>query len=249
MIRKNILITGASSGLGKGMAIEFAKMGRNLALCARRLERLESLQAELLSINPDITVSIKALDVDNHDQVFEVFKAFKAELGHIDRIIVNAGMGKGASIGTGYFYANKQTAITNFVSALAQCEAAMEIFREQNAGHLVTISSISAIRGARRAMNVYAATKAGLTSLSEGLRVDVLDTPIKISTLHPGFIRSEINEKVKKVPFIVDTETGCKAMVNAIEKEGGNSYVPTWPWAFLRYILRIAPLSWLKKMS
>ena len=64
-------------------------------------------------------------------RVFEVFKAFKKDMGTIDRVIVNAGMGKGASIGTGYFKANKQTAITNFVSALAQCEAAMEIFREQ----------------------------------------------------------------------------------------------------------------------
>ncbi|TRY31279.1 SDR family oxidoreductase [Aliiglaciecola sp. M165] len=249
MLRKNILITGASSGLGKGMAIEFARMGRNLALCARRVERLEELKAELQSINPDIKISVMPLDVDNHDQVFEVFQAFKQEFGEIDRIIVNAGMGKGASIGTGYFYANKQTAVTNFVSALAQCEAAMEIFREQNAGHLVTISSISAFRGARRAMTVYAATKAGLSSMTEGLRIDVLGTPIKVSTVHPGFIRSEINEKVKKVPFIVDTETGCKAMVKAIEKEGGNSYVPVWPWAFMRFILKIAPLSWLKKMS
>jgi short-subunit dehydrogenase len=249
MIRKNILITGASSGLGKGMAIEFAKMGRNLALCARRIERLEELKIQLLALNPDIKVSIQALDVDDHDQVFAVFQEFKKEFGELDRIIVNAGMGKGASIGTGYFYANKQTAITNFVSALAQCEAAMEIFREQNAGHLVTISSISAFRGARRAMTVYAATKAGLSSMSEGMRIDVLGTPIKVSTLHPGFIRSEINEKVKKVPFIVDTETGCKAMVKAIEKEGGNSCVPIWPWAFMRFIIKVAPLSWLKKLS
>lgn len=149
MLRKNILITGASSGLGKGMAIEFAKKGRNLALCARRVERLESLKQELLAINPDITVSIKSLDVDDHDAVFTVFKEFKQELGSLDRVVVNAGMGKGASVGTGYFYANKQTAVTNFVSALAQCEAAVEIFREQNAGHLVTISSISAVRGFR----------------------------------------------------------------------------------------------------
>lgn len=249
MTRKNILITGASSGLGKGMALEFAKMGRNLALCARRVERLEELKAELLAINPDITVSIKSLDVDNHDQVFEVFDAFAAEFGSLDRIIVNAGMGKGASIGTGYFYANKQTAVTNFVSALAQCEAAMAIFRKQNAGHLVTISSISALRGARRALNVYAATKAGLSSMTEGLRIEMLGTPIKVSTVHPGFIRSEINEKVKKVPFIVDTDVGCRAIIKAIEKEGGNSFVPSWPWAYLRFILKIAPLSWLKKMS
>lgn len=249
MTRQNILITGASSGLGKGMAIEFAKMGRNLALCARRVERLEELKAELLNINPDIKVIIKSLDVDDHDAVFEVFNAFHAELGGLDRVIVNAGMGKGASIGTGYFYANKQTAVTNFVSALAQCEAAMTLFREQNHGHLVTISSISAVRGFRRAMTVYAATKAALTSMSEGMRIDVMNTPIKVSTVHPGFIRSELNEKVKTVPFMVDTETGCKAIIKAIEKEGANSFVPTWPWAFLQYILRIVPHGWLKNMS
>ena len=248
-MRKNILITGASSGLGKGMAKEFAKQGCNLALCARRFELLEQLKSELEQINPNITISIKVLDVNDHEQVFRVFNAFKDELNGLDRVIINAGMGKGASIGTGYFNANKQTAQTNFVAALAQAEAAMEIFRAQNHGHLVTISSISAVRGFRRAMTVYAATKAAITSLSEGIRIDVMHTPIKVSCVHPGFIRSEINEKVKTVPFIVDTETGCKALVKAINKEKANSFVPTWPWAFLHWILRIAPLSTIRKMS
>ncbi|MEP0177359.1 MAG: SDR family oxidoreductase [Paraglaciecola sp.] len=249
MTRQNILITGASSGLGKGMAIEFAKKGRNLALCARRLENLENLKQELLNINPDINVYICQLDVDNHEHVFEVIHGFAEDMGSIDRIIINAGIGKGAPVGTGYFYANKQTAETNFVSALAQCEAAMEVLRKQNAGHLVTISSMSAIRGARRAITVYAATKAGLSALTEGIRIDVLNTPIKVTTIHPGFIRTEINEKVKKVPFIVDLETGCQAMVKDIEKEVANSFVPTWPWALFRYLAKIAPLSMLAKMS
>lgn len=248
-MRKNILITGASSGLGKGMAVEFAKMGRNLALCARRVERLESLKLELESINPNIQVIIKSLDVNDHDAVFAVFSEFTQELGQLDRVIVNAGMGKGASVGTGYFAANKETAITNFVSALAQCEAAMGIFRKQNSGHLVTISSISALRGFRRALTVYAATKSALSTLTEGIRIDVAKTPIKVSTVHPGFIKSEINEKVEQVPFMVDTETGCKAIVKAIEKEGANSYVPSWPWAVLQLIIRILPRSMLAKMS
>jgi short-subunit dehydrogenase len=249
MIRQNILITGASSGLGKGMAIEFAKLGRNLALCARRTDNLQELKQELLSLNPDIKVFIRSLDVNDHDQVFEVIKAFSEDMGGLDRVIVNAGMGKGASVGTGYFHANKQTAITNFVSALAQCEAAMEIFRAQNSGHLVTISSVSAVRGARRALTVYAATKAALSSMTEGIRIDVMHTPIKVTTIHPGFIRTEINAKVKAVPFIVDLETGCKAIVKDIEKEVANSFVPKWPWALFRYIARIAPLSILAKMS
>ena len=71
--RRNILITGASSGLGKGMAIEFAKQHHNLALCARRMDRLETLKQELLVINPNIKVIIKSLDVNDHPQVFDVF--------------------------------------------------------------------------------------------------------------------------------------------------------------------------------
>lgn len=249
MTRQNILITGASSGLGKGMAVQFAKQGRNLALCARRLENLEALKVELEQINPNIKVLIKTLDVNDHPAVFDVFKQFKTELGSLDRVIINAGMGKGASIGTGYFHANKQTAETNFIAAIAQAEAAMEIFREQNNGHLVTISSISAVRGFRRAMTVYAATKAAITSLTEGIRIDVMNTPISVSCIHPGFIRSEINETIEKVPFIVDLETGCKALVKAIEKEKANSFVPNWPWSILHWILRIVPLSVLRKMS
>src|SRR6185312_3736227 len=126
-MRNNILITGASSGLGAGMAREFAARGRNLALCARRTDRLEELSRELLTKNPSIRVSLRAIDVTQYDQVFEGFRSFAEELGTLDRIIVNAGLGKGQPIGTGFFHANRQTAETNFVAALAQCEAAVEI--------------------------------------------------------------------------------------------------------------------------
>ena len=249
MNRQNILITGASSGLGREMAKMFAAKGRNLALCARRIERLDELKAELNKEYPKIKVSVRVLDVNDHEQVFEVFKQFAEDLGSLDRVIVNAGMGKGASLGTGYFRANKQTAITNFVSAIAQCEAALELFRAQNHGHLVTISSVSAVRGFGKALTVYAATKAAVTALSEGIRIDLLNTPIKVTTIHPGFIRSEINEGVKNVPFMVDTETGTRAIVKAIEKEGANSFVPNWPWTMMSYLMKIMPLSWLAKMS
>lgn len=247
--RQRILITGASSGLGKGMALEFARAGHDLALCARRTERLEELKIMLGGIAPNIKVEIRALDVNQHDEVFAVFKAFNNSFGGLDRIIINAGIGKGASIGTGYFHANKLTAETNFIAALAQAEAAMEIFRKQNTGHLVFMSSISAVRGFRRAMTVYAATKAAITSLAEGIGIDAQNTPIKVSCVHPGFIRTELNEKVKNVPFIVSTEKGCKALVKAIQAEKTNSFVPFWPWALLHWFIRIAPRSVLAKMS
>lgn len=247
-MRKNILITGASSGLGEGMARLFAAKGRNLALCARRTDRLEALREELLAAHPGIEISVKALDVNDHDAVFKVFHSFAEEFGTLDRVIVNAGLGKGQPLGTGYFYANKQTAETNFVAALAQCEAAMEIFRKQNAGHLVMVSSISAMRGMRKNLTTYAATKAGVASLAEGLRTEMLGKPIEVTTVFPGYIRSEMNERVKNAPFMVDTETGCRAMVNAIEKERAKASVPWWPWAPLGFLIKRLPLSWVRRL-
>jgi NADP-dependent 3-hydroxy acid dehydrogenase YdfG len=248
-MRKNILITGASSGLGEGMAREFAAMGRNLALCARRIETLETLKTELLAANPGITVHIRALDVDNHAQVFEVFRAFQQDFGTLDRIIVNAGVAHGAKVGTGRFTENAKTAQTNFVSALAQCEAAVEILREQNAGHLVTVSSLSAMRGLPGSIAVYAATKSGLAALTEGIRVDMLNKPIKVTTLYPGYILTPLNEEIKNAPFRVDVTTGCKAMVKAIEREPDEACVPGWPWTPLAWLMKRLPLRVIAKMS
>jgi short-subunit dehydrogenase len=248
-MRKNILITGASSGLGAGMARQFAAMGRNLALCARRTERLEELKAEIAKSHPDVKVSVRVLDVSNYDQVFEVFRAFRDEFGTLDRVIVNAGIGKGASLGTGYFKANRQTAETNFIAALAQFEAATEIFRTQNAGHLVAIASVAAIRGLPRAQTTSAATKAAVASLAEGLRVDLLKTPIKVTTIYPGYIETEINAKVKNRPFLVDTETGVRSMVKAIEKEVEGAFTPAWPWALMAFVMRRLPTSMLARFG
>jgi hypothetical protein len=247
-MRKNILITGASSGLGEGMAREFAAMGCNLALCARRSDNLLELKGELETRYPDVKIYLRELDVCNYEQVFSVFRAFRDELGSVDRVIVNAGMGKGASLGTGFFKANRQTAETNFVAALAQCEAALEIFREQNSGHLVTVSSVSAVRGMPRAMTVYAASKAALAALTEGIRADLLGSPIKVSCVYPGYILTDINRSVKNAPFRVDLETGCRALVKAIEKEKPKAYVPAWPWTVVVWLMRKLPLRVVAKL-
>lgn len=248
-LRKTILITGASSGLGEGMARLYAQMGRDLALCARRTDRLDALKAELQAAHPQIRISVRALDVLDYEQVFSVFRAFAQEFGGLDRIIVNAGVGKGQPLGTGYFHANRKTAETNFVAALAQCEAAMEIFRAQNAGHLVAISSMSAMRGMPRNMNTYGATKAGLAALCEGLRAELLNKPIKVSTIFPGYIRSELSASAKKAPFMVDTDSGCRALVRAIEAEPASACVPRWPWSLIGFLMRHLPLAMVARMS
>lgn len=248
---KTILITGASSGLGAEMARQFAAKGYHLALCARRVERLEQLENEIKANSPTVKVALKALDVTNSESVFRVFAEFYETFGQIDRVIVNAGMGKGGSLGTGLFQHNKATIETNLVAALAQCEAALEIFRRQNSGHLVTISSVSALRGMPRAMTAYAASKAGLVNLTEGIRADLLraKSPIKVSCIMPGYIRSEINEKVKRTPFMADTTPGVQAMVKAIEKEKAQAYVPGWPWTIMAFLIKRLPLKVVMKLG
>ena len=245
------LITGASSGLGAEMARQFAALGHDLALAARRTDRLDELRREILDTHPERRIEIRALDVTDDDAVFEVFHAFANDFGYLDRIIINAGLGKGARIGTGKYYANRQTAMTNFVAALAQAEAAMEIFREQKRGHLVFISSMSAMRGMRKSLNVYAATKAGVANLAEGLRSEMQSTPdldVVVSTIYPGYIRSEMNEYVENALFMVDTETGVKAIVAAIEAEKADARVPSWPWWPLGTVMRNAPLGVVRRI-
>ena len=245
---KTILITGASSGIGAGMAREFAQKGYNLAICARRLERLETLKNELES-QYGIKVIAKTLDVTNYDQVFEVFRAFKADFGSIDRVIVNAGVGEGRRIGKGNFEINRATVETNFISALAQCEAAVEIFRSQNAGHLVVISSMSAMRGMPKHLTAYGASKAGVAALAEGIRAELIDTPIKVTTIFPGYIRTEINGGAKRRPFGGDEKTGSHLLAKAIEKAPVKAYVPQWPWLPLGLAMKVLPLKIVNKLG
>lgn len=248
---KTVLVTGASSGLGEGMARLFAKLGYNLAICARRTDRLEQLKAELTDLYPEIKIAYRALDVTHYDAIFEVFNAFAEDFGQIDRVVVNAGIGESRRIGKGRFETNRRTAEINFISALAQCEAAMNIFRAQNNGHLVVISSMSAMRGLPKHMTTYGASKAALAHLAEGIRADMLLTklPIKVSTIYPGYIRTEINTNAKPLPFEVDAVTGTKAIVAAIESETVEACVPSLPWSIVGHAMKHLPLNVVNKIS
>jgi len=242
-----VLITGASSGLGAEMARQFGALGYDLALCARRVERLETLAGEIRATGR--RVEIAPLDVTDFDAVPEVFGDFAKKFGTIDRVIVNAGLGKGAPLGTGRADANRATAMTNFVGALAQTEAALEIFRRQQRGHLVLISSMSALRGMRKSMTTYAATKAGLASIAEGLRSEHIKG-LDVSVIYPGYIRSEMNEHVEqKTLFMVGTETGVRAMVRAIEKRRPKACVPAWPWVPIGVAMKLLPIEVVRRLT
>ena len=241
MTRQKILITGASSGLGAGMAREFAAKGRDLALCARRADRLEELKAELTSRYPGIKVAVAELDVNDHEQVPKVFAALSDELGGIDRVIVNAGIGKGWPLGEGKLYANKATIETNLVAALVQIETALEMFKKAGSGHLVLISSVLGNKGVPGVKAAYAASKAGLSSLGESLRAEYPNGPIRVTVIEPGYIESEMTAKSASTMLMVDNATGVRAMVDAIERERGRAIVPNWPWLPLVQLLKVLP--------
>lgn len=249
MIRQRILITGASSGLGAGMARAFAAKGRDLALCARRTDRLEELKTELSQRYPGITVAVAELDVNDHERVPVVFDALAQQLGGLDRVIVNAGVGKGAPLGTGKLWANKATIETNLVAALVQAETALEMFKKQGSGHLVLISSVLGNKGVPGVKAAYAASKAGVSSLGESLRAEYPTGPIGVTVLEPGYIESEMTAKSQSTLLMVDNETGVAKMVDAIEKERGRAIVPGWPWVPMVALLKALPPRFTKPFA
>ncbi|GAB3623498.1 SDR family oxidoreductase [Mariniluteicoccus endophyticus] len=244
--RLTTLITGASSGLGAEMARQLAAKGCDLALCARRVDRLDALAADLEKTY-GVKVTTHALDVADHEAVSRVFRDADTAHGGIARFIANAGVGGGATIGKGKAEANRMAVQTNLIGTLNQCESALELLRPRGRGHLVLVSSMSALRGMRKYFNIYAATKAAVARMGEGLAAELDGTGIDVSVLYPGYIRSEMNEGAD-VPFMVDTQTGVRAMVAAMEARKTKAFVPAWPWVPMGFVLSHAPMRVVKKI-
>ena len=224
------------------MARAFAAKGRDLALCARRTDRLDELKAELEARHPGITVAVAALDVNDHEAVPKVFAELSEKLGGIDRVIVNAGVGKGAVLGSGKLWANKATIETNLVAALVQIETALEMFHKAGSGHLVLISSVLGNKGVPGVKAAYAASKAGVSSLGQSLRAEYAKGPIAVTVIEPGYIESEMTAKSASTMLMVDNETGVRSMVSAIERERGRAVVPAWPWTVLVALMKATPV-------
>ncbi|GAA4312850.1 SDR family oxidoreductase [Klenkia terrae] len=248
--RQRILITGASSGLGEGMARRWAAAGHDLALVARRTDRLDALRRELTATGA--TVLTAALDVDDPDAVAEIVPRLAGELGGLDRFVANAGLGKGVPVGTGGARPNRAVLTTNVLGTHACCEAAVALFRAQGHGHLVVISSVAGVRGMGGTRTAYATSKAADAVLAEGIRADLLASRatrgIRVTTIHPGFIETDINTG-RRGPFTVDLDTGVDALVAAVDREPVRAYVPEWPWRAVSGLLRVLPLPVAARLS
>jgi NAD(P)-dependent dehydrogenase (short-subunit alcohol dehydrogenase family) len=185
-----------------------------------------------------VRIVVAGLDVNDHEQVPRVFAELSDQLGGIDRVIVNAGIGgDGAPLGSGKLWANKAIVETNLVAALVQIETTLAMFKTVGSGHLVLISSVASAREIPGGWAAYTASKAGLRSLGESLRAEYAKSPINVSVIEPGPIESEMYPRSDSVKFMVDTATGVKALVQTIEREPGRAVVPWWPWTPIMHLM------------
>lgn len=203
---KVVLITGASSGIGKACAFAFAKAGANLILAARRLNRLNEM-AELLMNENNIKVLTVEIDVRNYENVKKLFSNLPKEWEKIDILINNAGLAKGFSV----FYEGEidhweEMIDTNIKGLLYVTRLILPAMVEKKSGHIINIGSTAGHEVYRNG-NVYCATKYAVNALTQSIRLDVLDKNIKVSTVDPGMVRTEFSdvrfsgdkEKVEKV--------------------------------------------------
>ena len=245
---KSVVITGASSGIGAALAHEFASRGYNIALCARRIEKLESLKNTLSEKHSNITVMTAALDVNELDTVPKVLSEIKSSLGNLDIVIANAGITGVRRTGSGDLTIDKNILQTNLFGAIATIDAAVAIFREQGFGQIVGMSSFSAFRGIPGSA-AYSASKAALTNYLQAVGTELFrKKDIKVTAIHPGFIRTEIDDNIDKFPFVIDADKAARTMANAIEKGKSDVVVPSWPWAILRSVMPKLPESIVAKI-
>ncbi len=242
---KSVLITGATRGLGRGLATQFARRGYKLALTGRSESDLEELRSELPASAPQ--VCLKCLDVTDYDAVGPVLRACAEELGGLDIVVVNAGVALGARAGKGQFEQIRANIDVNLLGGIATAEAALELFREQGGGHLVGISSIAGLRG-MVGQGGYCASKAGISRYLESVRCETLGESITVTDLAPGYIDTEINRALPSRPFLVSAEKGTRIMADLIEREVGFRYVPPWPWTLVAQALKVLPVRMLRRM-
>lgn len=244
---QKILITGASSGIGKALAFEMANRGYAIGLTARRMDELEKVKHEIKKEKPSAIVAVRILDVTNYDDVPDAVKSIAEELDGLDIAFVNAGIGLGEEVGKGQFAKSRSTIETNLVGAIATIDAAANLFIEAGKGHIVGVASVAAFRGMPKSAS-YSASKAGLSVYLEALRAETYGKDIDVTVLYPGYIDTPLNSMLKNRPFLISVEKGAAIIARLIEKKVKSSTVPVFPWNIVGSLLKILPTSIIAKM-
>ncbi len=188
---KTILITGASSGIGKALALGLAKENCNLVLCARRLGLLEVIDNEIKKINPRINIVIVKADVSQEKEVVKLFQIGIERFKKIDIIVNNAGRGLQSpiqQISTNEWNSVINTNLTGVF--LCSREAVKHMLTKKIKGHIITICSIAGLYGASN-YSAYCASKHAVAGFNRSLWLELRKKDIKISTVYPARIDTD----------------------------------------------------------
>src|SRR5258708_30491406 len=234
---KVVLITGASSGIGRGLGIGLARRGASVGLLARRRDLLNETVAEICQAGGR-GLALPA-DVTNADQVRAAACELRRKFGYIDLLGANAGVG-----GTTYAVdlCEKEVAQlirVNIVGVVNSVTAVLPHMIDRHRGHLVAISSLAAYRGLPKSA-AYCASKAGVSALFESLRIDLRGTGVDVTTIHPGFIKTQLTAGRKHMPYLMELDDAVPKIVRAIEKRK-RSYSFPWQLASLVRACMILP--------
>jgi short-subunit dehydrogenase len=238
---KVIFLTGASSGIGEALALDFARRGAILGLLARREDLLKSL-AEKCEANGG-KARVFAADVADQKAVADAVASLENEFGGIDIVICNAGIGgtKHAKVITP---ADVRRVIdVNLMGAVNAICAAIPRMLERKSGQLVAISSLAGFRGLPNSAS-YSASKGGMTNFFESIRIDLIGSGIDVTIIQPGFIKTPLTSgRANKLPFLMELEDAIPYFVRAIENKKRFAAFP-WQLAAVVRLARFFP-AWL----
>lgn len=217
---KIVCITGASSGIGAACARKFSEAGAKVIAVARRADRLKELTSSLPS-----SVHQIVLDVRNQAEVEKAFTMLPADWANIDVLINNAGLGRGLEkIHEGNIDGWNEMIDTNIKGLLYVSHTIIPGMVKRNKGHVINIGSIAGHEVYPNG-NVYCATKHAVDALTKGMRIDLVDTPIRVSTIDPGLVETEFS----LVRFRGDGER-AKKTYQGYEPLTGNDIADTAIW-------------------
>jgi short-subunit dehydrogenase len=233
---KVVFITGASSGIGNALALELGRRGASLGLLARREEALKELACQI----EDAGGRARSFPVDVKDAsaVREAAERLREEFGRIDVMVANAGIG--IITGATDFKPEDVAQVIN-INVLGAVNSAAAVIPEmvkQGSGHLVVISSLAAYRGLPKS-GAYCASKAAVSAFYESLRVDLLNTGVGVTIIHPGFIKTPMTSgREAEMPYLMELDDAIKKIIRAIETRRRSV---AFPWQ-LASIVRAAML-------
>lgn len=222
---KTVMITGASSGIGKGLAIALASRGAKLGLLARR----QNLLDEVVAAVKGRAIAVAA-DVRDADAMKAAADRVRAELGPVDILIANAGIGTSNHISQLEPDHVANVMNINVLGAANSVAAVIPQMVERGKGQLVAISSLAAYRGLARSA-AYCASKAALSAYFESVRIDLRGTGVGVTIIHPGFIKTALTAgREAKMPYLMELDDAIPKIVSAIEK-GKKSIAFPWQLA------------------